>query len=91
MIERKKELEVTTPLLWQYQPIALFNLKIDKYSFNTSYLTDSRIVFTLKMESVSKMTIFLSKNDGEKWSRKNLFEIPPCGSHFLLIHFTTEK
>ena len=51
MVERKRELEVTTPLLWQYQPIALFNL-------NTSYLTDSHIVFTLKMESVSKMTLF---------------------------------
>ena len=27
-------------------------------TFNTSYLTDSYIVFTLKMESVSKNTIF---------------------------------
>ena len=26
--------------------------------FNTSYLTDSNIIFTLKMESVSKITIF---------------------------------
>ena len=41
---------------------------------NTSYLTESYIVFTLKMESVSKNT-----NDGEKWSRKNIFEIPSCG------------
>ena len=28
------------------------------YIFNTSYLTDSYIAFTLKMESVSKNTIF---------------------------------
>ena len=28
------------------------------YPFNTSYLTDSYIIFTLKMESVSKNTIF---------------------------------
>ena len=28
------------------------------FNLNTSYLTDSRIVFTLKMESVSKMTLF---------------------------------
>ena len=28
------------------------------YLLNTSYLTDSYIVFTLKMESVSKNTIF---------------------------------
>ena len=31
---------------------------------------------------------FWPKNDGENWSRKNIFEIPPCKSHFLLIHFT---
>ena len=37
---------------------------------NTSYLTDSYINFTLKMEFVSKNTIFWPKNDGEKWSRK---------------------
>ena len=29
-----------------------------KIHINKSYLTDSGIVFTLKMESVSKMTIF---------------------------------
>ena len=27
---------------------------------------------------------FWPKNDGEKWSRKNIFEIPPCTHHFLL-------
>ena len=27
---------------------------------------------------------FWPKNDGEKWSRKNIFEIPPCAHHFLL-------
>ena len=41
------------------------------------------IVFSLKMESVSKKT----KNDGEKWSRKSIFEIPPCGRLLgVLIH-----
>jgi hypothetical protein len=24
----------------------------------------------------------ISKNDGEKWSRKNVFEIPPCAKPF---------
>ena len=33
-------------------------LSDDRILFNTSYLTDSYIVFTLKMESVSKNTIF---------------------------------
>ena len=34
--------------------------------FNTSHLTDSYIIFTLKMESVPK-------NDSKKWSRKKSF------------------
>ena len=38
---------------------------------NTSYLTESYIAFTLKMESVTK-------DDSEKWSEKIYFEIPPC-------------
>ena len=57
-----------------------------KLLINKSYLTDSYIVFTLEIESVSKKYSFWPKNDGEKWSRKNIFEIPP--SHFLIIHFT---
>ena len=32
---------------------------------------------------------FWPKNDDEKWSRKNYFEIPPCTSHFLLNQFTS--
>ena len=31
----------------------------------------------------------LTQNDGKKWSRKNIFEIPSW--HFLLIHFTYQK
>ena len=38
-----------------------------------SYLTDSYIVFILKMKSVSEIKNFWSKNDGEKWSRKKYF------------------
>ena len=30
-----------------------------------------------------------AKTDGEMWSRKNTFEISSCGSHFLLINFTS--
>ena len=32
---------------------------------------------------------FCPKNDDEKWSRKNYFEIPPCASCFLINGFTT--
>jgi hypothetical protein len=27
----------------------------------------------------------LAKNDDEKWSRKNIFEIPPCAYHVIFI------
>ena len=27
---------------------------------------------------------FWTKIDDEKWSRKNIFEIPPCASYFLI-------
>jgi len=36
------------------------------------------------MKYASKITIFLAKDDGEKWSRKNIFEIPPCRNLFFL-------
>ena len=41
-----------------------------------SYLTDSYIGFTLKMESVTKKYRFWPKNDGEKWYRKINFSRP---------------
>ena len=28
---------------------------------------------------------FWPKNDGEKWSIKNIFEIPPCAHHVIFI------
>ena len=28
---------------------------------------------------------FWPKNDGEKWSRKNVFEIPPCAHYVISI------
>ena len=54
---------------------------------NTSYLTDSYISFTLKLESGQN---FCSNKSirSSTYCKKNIFEIPPCGSHFLLIHFT---
>ena len=27
----------------------------------------------------------LAKNDDENWSRKNIFEIPPCAHHVIFI------
>ena len=49
---------------------------------NTSYLTDSYISFTLKLESGQ---IFCSNRSirSSTYGKKNIYEIPPCGSHFL--------
>ena len=55
--------------------------------FNTSYLTDSYIVFTLKTESESKITIFGLKMM-VKSGLKNVFEIPPCRR---LLSLTSKK
>ena len=57
-------------------------------SFNTSYLTDSYIGFTLKMESVTKNTIFglkiMAKSGLEKFILKSLL----AGRQlFLLLNF----
>ena len=45
------------------------------------------------MESVSNLTIFgpISKLTffGLSGPEKNIFVIPPCGSHFLLIYLTS--
>ena len=46
-------------------------------TINTSYLTDSYIGFTLKMESVSKNTIFGITMIVKSGLEKNIFEIPP--------------
>ena len=54
---------------------------------NTSYLTDSYISFTLKLESGQNFCYNRSIRSST-YGKKNIFEIPPCGSHFLLIHFT---
>ena len=45
---------------------------------NTSYLTDSYIVFTLKMESAFKITIFGLKMMVES-GLENIFENPSIG------------
>ena len=59
---------------------------------NTSYLTDAYIVFTLKLESGSKITIFglkmMVKSGLEKFILK--IEIPPAWRNFkfFLEHFS---
>jgi hypothetical protein len=55
---------------------------------NTSYLTNAYIVFYPQNRICIYNYNFWHTNDGEKLSTKNIFEIPPCRSHFFLIHFT---
>jgi len=59
---------------------------------NTSCLTDSYISFTLKMESVSRITIFGIKMMVKIGLEKKILEISPCGrksfssnSFYLLV------
>ena len=57
--------------------------KFKQNCFNTSYLTDSYIGFTLKMESVYKNTFFGLQMMVKSGLEKNYFEIPPCGKIFI--------
>ena len=63
------------------------HIEIFHEGINTSYLTDSYITFTLKLESGQNFCCNRSIRSST-YGKKNIFEIPPCGSHFLLIHFT---
>ena len=34
---------------------------------------------------MGEILAFLALNDDEKWSRKNIFKIPPCAHHVIFI------
>ena len=56
-------------------------------SFNTSYLTEFIHQFYPQNGICIQKYNFCPKNDGEKWSTKNIFEIPPCGRlYFPLLN-----
>ena len=59
----------------------------------THNMTDIQSSFYPQMESNQNYN-FCPKNDGEKWSRKNIFEIPSCGKLFCnnsLFRAKTQK
>ena len=58
---------------------------------NTSYLTDSYIVFTLKMESVSKNTIFGLKMMGKSGLEKIFLKFLYAGDYFPLLHKSAQN
>ena len=61
-------------------------LKENITGINTSYLTDSYIVFTLKMESVSKNTTFALKMMVKSSLEKMISKFFHAGNYFLLLH-----
>ena len=52
---------------------------------NTQYATDSTLLCPVKMEYGPEIKYFRPKNDDEKWSRKNYFEMPPCRKMVIFI------
>ena len=56
------------------------------YVLNTSYLTDSYIIFTLKMESVSKITIFGLKMMVKSGIEKSILKSLREGRWLFLLH-----
>ena len=58
---------------------------------NTSYLTDSYIVFTLKMESVSKNTIFGLKMMVKSGLEKIFLKFLHAGDYFPLLHKSAQN
>ena len=59
--------------------------------FNTSYLTDSYVVFTLKMESVSKNTIFGLKMMVKSGLEKIFLKFLHAGDYFPLLHKSAQN
>ena len=59
-------------------------LTLLNYLFNTSYLTDSYISFTLKLESQQK---FCSNRSirSSTYGKKNICDFPPCGKMVVFV------
>ena len=62
-----------------------------KLILNTSYLTDSYIIFTLKMESVSKNTIFGLKMMVKSGLEKIFLKFLHAGDYFHLLHKSAQN
>ena len=67
------------------------NVKTIFFSFNMSYLTVSYIVFTLKMESVSKNTNFGLKMTVKSGLEKILLKSCQARDYFPLLHKSAQN
>ena len=61
------------------------------FNLNMSYLTDSYIVFTLKMESVSKNTIFGLKMMVKSGLDKIILKFLHVGDYFPILHKSAQN
>ena len=59
--------------------------------FNTSYFTDSYIIFTLKMESVFKNTIFGIKMTVKSGLEKIFLKFLHAGDYFSKLHKSVQN
>ena len=65
---------------------------IERYLvINTSYLTDSYIIFPLKMESVPKNTMFGLKMMVKRGLEKNFLKCLHGGDYFSLLHKSVQN
>ena len=81
---------VTKQLASSLKIIALYTMldvcRIESsHSFHIQNMTNPTIMSPVKMEYGWNFSIFWPKNDDKKWSRKNIFEIPPCAHHVIFI------
>ena len=65
------------------------NLNVIKWIY--AYLTDSYIVYTLKMESVSKVTIFGLKMMVKSGLEKIFLKFLHAGDYFSLLHKSVQN
>ena len=59
-------------------------LRMHKNVLTYSYLLKTATFDEHKKDMVEVVDVF-----DKMWSRKNIFEIPPCSSHFLLNEFAS--
>ena len=71
-----------------YSLDSLFHISSCLSGLNVSYLTDSYIRFTLKLEAGQNFCASRSIRSST-YGKTNILESRPCGIQFLFIHFTS--
>ena len=101
-VERKMNKIYFSGFLWRLQNLTciwrtsqkiwtLLLRSLQILCINTSYLTDSCIIFTLKMESVSKTTIFGLRMMVKSGLEKIFFKFLHVGDYFPLLHKSAQN